>query len=249
MHEIHKQERLGIISVRSDPHYTLEKKKRIIKQIAVQVHSCRDMSWLICGDFNFEVLGEKAYNTDRCAFVESSISEQLGLLWNSALGDLVEHHQPDFTRAQNGPYGATLSRIDRIYSNFPAWRLLTSEVRTSTVGHITDKDRLSDHLAVLSFMYGSVRKHSQPLPLWATKHPYYAKALSTEMQRFNFHSMSPAHGVQQVKKCMRTACFHVASKSLRRGAATIEERIYWSLVCARALSHGIAGKVVQAMMA
>ena len=55
-----KQERLGIISVRLDPHYTLEKQKRIIRQIAIQVHSCRDMSWLICGDFNFEVLGEIA---------------------------------------------------------------------------------------------------------------------------------------------------------------------------------------------
>ena len=161
----------------------------------------------------------------------------------------MEHHQPDFTRAQNGPHGATLSRIDRIYSNIPAWRILSLDVRTSTVGHVSDKQRLSDHVPVLSFICVAKQQGQGSIPVWATRDPFYMKALDKEMGQCRYEAMSPADGVQRLKRCMRTACKHVATKSLRRGAITIEEKIYWSLVCARALFHGIARRAAQAMIA
>ena len=87
------------------------------------------------------------------------------------------------------------------------------------------------------------------LPLWATKDPSYHDALDQEMHRCSFESMSPASAVLQMKLCMRSACRHTVEKSLRRGARTIEEQIYWSLVCVRALFHGYATKAVRAMIA
>ena len=240
---------LGAVGVHIDPHYTLLKKKRIIQDIATTVRSRREALWLICGDFNFEALGEKSYNADRGSFIDSALSENLGLAWNEAFGGFIEHHQSDFTRAQNGPFGATLSRIDRIYSNLPAWRMLGTEVRTSPVGRLTDSTRLSDHLAVVSFICNSKNGNLRPLPLWATRDPYYTEALDKELSHYEFGSMAPSASIQLVKRCMRVACMQVAGKSHRRGAKTIEEQIYWSLVCVRAMFHGIAKKVVQAMVA
>ena len=243
------QEQLVAIGVHIDPHYTYAQKKDLIRKVADEVAAHRGMTQFVCGDFNFESLGERAYNVDRRAFMESNSSEQLGVAWNQALGGLVEHHQPDFTRAQNGPHGATLSRIDRIYSNIPAWRSLTTEIRTTTVGRVTDEGRLSDHIPVLSFICHSKDTNTRPLSLWTTKDPFYADALGMEMRRFRLEEMSPQCAVKQVKVCMRSASRRVIEKSLRRGAETIEEQIFWSLVCARALFHGYARKVVHAIIA
>ena len=242
-------ENLGILAAHIDPHYTVEKKKHLLKMMAAEMCKFKDILWLVCGDFNFEAFGDRAYNVDRGAFAESNSSEQLGLTWNDCLGALVEHHQPDFTRAQNGPHGTTLSRIDRIYSNLPAWRLLTAEIRTTTVGRVTDDGRLSDHVPVLSFICHAKDPHTRPLSLWTTKDPFYIDALRTAMHKFNFEEMSPQLAVKQIKICMRSASQHVIQKSLRRGAETIEEQIFWSLVCARALFHSCARRVVHAMVA
>lgn len=106
---------------------------------AEEVHTRREMKWLIYGDSSFEGFGDRSYRADRVAFMDSTASENLALAWNQCEGDPTEHYQPDFTRAQTGPYGTTFSRIDRMYSNIPAWRLLTIEVRTPTVGHATDE--------------------------------------------------------------------------------------------------------------
>ena len=242
-------EQLGLVGVHIDPHYSLQQKKHMIRNISNEMQSARDILWVVCGDFNFEALGERAYNTDRCGFVESFTSEQLALVWNAALGDLVEHHQSDFTRAQNGPHGATICRIDRIYSNIPAWRMLNLEVRTSTVGHVSDKQRLSDHVPVLSFICAKKQYGQGSIPVWVTRDPFYAKALDHEIGQNKLETLSPAEGLQQLKRCMRSACKQVTRKALRRGAVTIEEQIYWSLVCARALFHGLAWRVVQAILA
>ena len=242
-------ERLGILAVHIDPHYTVEKKKVLFKKMAAEMRKTRDMLWLVCGDFNFEALGDKSYNAKRCSFMESAVSEQLGLAWNATLGDLVEHHQPEFTRAQNGPHGATLSRLDRIYSNLPAWRMLSAEVRTTTVGHVTDGDRLSDHIPVLTQVFNAERQGIRPLPVWATKDPFFGIALDRELSRYDHQNLTPSGALRQAKDCMRVACRLVARKSLQRGAKTIEEKIYWSLTCARAVFHGVAGLVVRAILA
>ena len=244
-----QNERLVVFGVHVDPHYTLEKKKQLIRMISTRIHLLSGVSCFVCGDFNFEALGDKAYNANRGSFMDSAASELLGTFWNTFLGDLLEHHQTDFTRAQTGPHGVTLSRLDRIYSNMPAWRLLSTEVRTSTEGSVTDADRLSDHVPVLSFVNSS-RQHSQrPLAVWTTRDPYYRTALQAEIERYNFEKMSPAQGVQRMKLCMRAASQYVITKSLRRGAVTIEEQIFWSLTCLRSLFHGNAKRVVQSILA
>ena len=192
-------QKLGVVDVHINPHYTLERKKRLIKTISNELQTDRGMLWTVCGDFNFEALGEKSYNTDRGEFMASTISEALGLTWCSLLGDLIEHHQPDFTRAQNGPEGASLSRIDRIYSTIPSWRLLGLEVRTSTVGHVTDAGRLSDHIAVLSFICTKRREGQTPVPVWTTKDPFYSEALDREISRNSVQSMPIVDGVKKIR--------------------------------------------------
>ena len=244
-----KTERLGAIGVHIDPHYSLTQKKDLLQRVTREIQTSSDATWVVCGDFNFEALGERTYNADRGAFIESLMSEQLGLYWSEAAGNLVEHHQPEFTRAQTGPSGATLSRIDRIYSNLPAWRLLSTEIRTMTVGRVTDAGRLSDHVPVLSFAYNVKDNNSRPLPLWATKDAFYKHALDHQISQYNLEAMRPVDAVLQLKRCMRYACRQVAQKGLRRGARTIEEQIYWSLVCVRALFHGCAGRAAQALIA
>ena len=85
-------ERLGTIGVHIGPHYTFVEEKHSIHKVADEIHACSDITWIVCGDFNFEALGERAYNADRGTFMESLSSEQLGLAWNEALSELVEHH-------------------------------------------------------------------------------------------------------------------------------------------------------------
>ena len=242
-------EQLGVVGVHLDPHYTLSEKRSLLQRIADEVHSYHGITWLICGDFNFEVLGEQTYNADRGTFMESNVSENLGLAWNHLFGDFVEHYQPQFTRAQTGPSGATLSRIDRIYSNTPAWRLLGAEVRTSAVGRLTDEKRLSDHLSVLSFTCHSVRHITRPLPVWATRDPLYKAALDQQMELSNLEAMPPSVAVKRLKICMSDACKQVTRKSFRRGARTIEEQIYWSLVCVRAMFTGSGWQVARSILA
>ena len=194
-----RDERMAIFGVHVDPHYTLEQKKQLIRTISAKIQALSGVSCFICGDFNFEALCDKAYNIDRSTFMDSTVSEQLGLFWNSFLGDLLEHRQPDFTRAQSGPHGVTLSRLDRILSNIPSWRLLGFEVRTSTEGSITDSHRLSDHVLVLSYINGSRQPGQRPLAVWTTKDPYDGTALQAEINRYMFDMMSPAQGVQRMK--------------------------------------------------
>ena len=244
-----RNESLGAIGVHIDPHYTFLQKKYLLQKIARQIKLHQDMTWVVCGDFNFEAFGERAFNTHFGAFMESASSENLAVAWNEVLGHLVEHHQADFTRAQNGPFGVTLSRLDRIYSNLPSWRLLTTEVRTMTVGRVTDDGRLSDHIPVLSFVCGRIDRIMGALPLWTTKDPFYKFALNKEIEHYNFETTSAADGVQEIKKCMRKACRRVAEKSSRRGAKTIEEQIYWSLLCVRALFHGHGRTAIRALIA
>ena len=127
--------------------------------------------------------------------------------------------------------------------------MLNLEVRTSTVGHVSDKQRLSDHVPVLSFICAKKQYGQGSIPVWVTRDPFYAKALDHEIGQYKLETLSPAEGLQQLKRCMRSACKQVTRKALRRGAVTIEEQIYWSLVCARALFHGLAWRVVQAILA
>ena len=242
-------QRFGAIGVHVDPHYTFVQKRALIRQVSQQVKGRQDLTWVVCGDFNCEAIGERGFNADRGAFMESMSSENLANTWNEYLGELIEHHQADFTRAQNGPFGVTLSRIDRIYSNLPPWRLLTTEVRTMTVGRVTDDGRLSDHVPILSFVCDADVLGQRPLPLWTTKDPLYEVALRQEIEHRKLEELSPADAVLQMKACMRIASKRVVEKSSRRGAKTIEEKIYWALLCARSLYHGHGRSAIRALFA
>lgn len=243
-------QKLGIIGVHIDPGYTLDRKKKIIAAIYSEMQSDKGVLWIICGDFNFESIGEKSYNAKRGEFMISSTSECLSMTWSSLMGNLIEHSQPDFTRAQNGPEGISLSRIDRIYSSTPSWRLWDLEIRTATVGQVTSADRLSDHVPVVSFMCARRRRSGQtPLPVWTSKDPFYEKALDQEMKRCNIQSLPIVEAVQKLKECMRKASKAVSTKSMLRGAGTIEEKVFWAITCARALFHGMANRVVDSIVA
>ena len=109
-------------------------------------------------------------------FVESASSERLGQAWSNIGDGLIEHCQPDFTRAQNGPFGVTLSRLDRVYSNLPSWRLLGADIRTSTVGNVIDNVRLSDHVCSVTSLYSNrFEGHVSPTPVWVTNDPMFCK--------------------------------------------------------------------------
>ena len=241
--------RLGVVGVHVNPNYSIDAKKAVIQAIANEILNNSDMLWIVGGDFNFEASGEKSYNMEKCCFVDSAVSESLNLMWNRILGDLLEHYQPDFTRAQNGPFGASISRLDRIYSNLPAWRLLGAEVRTYVLGQVNDEDRLSDHIPVVTFLCNNRSDGLRPIPVWTTNDPFFSKALDLEVRRERLNDMAPVEAVQRVKVCMRRASFLVVRKSLMRGALTVEERIYWSITCARALFHGCARRVIDSMVA
>lgn len=58
-------ENLGILAAHIDPHYTVEKKKHLLKMMAAEMCKFKDILWLVCGDFNFETIGDRAYNVDR----------------------------------------------------------------------------------------------------------------------------------------------------------------------------------------
>jgi hypothetical protein len=69
------------------------------------------------------------------------------------------------------------------------------------------------------------------------------------MKFHNFDAMSPSIAVKKLKNCMGDACKQVARKALRRGARTIQEQIYWSLVCVRALFKGSGWQAARSMLA
>jgi hypothetical protein len=245
-----RHQKLGIIAVHIDPHYSFERKQELLTAISRETLRCKNTLWYVCGDFNFEALGERSYNLKKSTFVESAINERLGQIWNGLMGSFIEHCQPDFTRAQNGPHGVCLSRIDRIYSNLPSWRvLLGANIRTTTCGSVTDTDRLSDHVCVMSSISYHRRLEHAPLAVWVTKDPYYSVALDIEIRNKKVLYLSPVDGVLQLKKCMRQACKQVVNKSMLRGAVTLEEQIFWSLACIRGLCNGYANRVVGALIA
>ena len=66
-----RSEQLGAIGVHIDPHYTFTQKKRVMQKIAAEIHGHPDMTWIVCGDFNFEAFGQLSFNAERGAFVES----------------------------------------------------------------------------------------------------------------------------------------------------------------------------------
>ena len=242
-------QKLGLVGVHIDPSYTLEHKRKVIKTIADEVNSIKGMLWITCGDFNFEGIGEKAYNIERGQFMTSSNSEALWVTWSSLISEMLEHHQSDFTRAQNGPEGTSLSRLDRIYSNIPSWRLSGVDIRTSSFGHVTDADRLSDHIPVLSFINAKRREGDVPLPVWTTKDPFFKVALENEMRHESVKLLSVVDGVKRLKQCMRKASKTVSTKSMHRGAKTVDEKVFWSITCARALFHGFTNRVIDSMIA
>jgi len=150
-----RDKHLGIVGVHLVPEYSFQQKYSFIQRIADIIRASKQTLWWVGGDFNFEASGEKSFNLDRNSFTDSSASERLASAWNLHLSHLLEHHQPDFTRVQNGPQGISASRLDRIYSNLPSWRLLSCNVHTSTVGNIMDSNRLSDHIPVMTSIHSS----------------------------------------------------------------------------------------------
>ena len=53
-------------------------KKHVMQKIAAEIHDHPDMTWIVCGDFNFEAFGERSFNAERGAF-EVSIIRELGI--------------------------------------------------------------------------------------------------------------------------------------------------------------------------
>ena len=73
--------------------------------------------------------------------------------------------------------------------------------------------------------------------------------VSLEMRNLDLKVLSVADRLHRVKSCMRRAGKSVAETSLRRGANSNEEKLFWSLSCARSLFHGHCKHIVRATYA
>ena len=131
----------------------------------------------------------------------------------------------------------------------PSWLVLQYDLRTTTHGRITDSDRLSDHIPVVSGISRndlSLTQTTPPIPLWVTKDTFFPIALSSEMNKVDFSTLSTAASVLQLKNCIRRAGKCVSDRALRRGAESNEEKLYWALSCARAMFNGHSGSIMHA---
>eukprot|EP00973_Karenia_brevis_P028569 3937225-Karenia_brevis.AAC.1 len=98
-----------------------------------------------------------------------------------------------------------MSRLDRMYSNLPSWRLLLCQIHTSTDGHITDPNRLSDHATVLSSVHNKKENGARRIPVWITKDPLFPIAMESEMKNVDLSAYDARQALQRIETCMRTA--------------------------------------------
>ena len=82
------EHKLVVIGVHIDPHHSLQCKELLLQRMSTYLCSIQDGLCFICGDFNYEVLGERSYNATQQQFFESSSSERLGQAWNNRFGKL-----------------------------------------------------------------------------------------------------------------------------------------------------------------
>ena len=138
----------------------------------------------------------------------------------------------------------TASRVDRIYCSLHTSVLRDFDIRVRTLGSaIKSFGRLSDHVPVAAlFRIRQMRPagFERPIAHWIRKHPAFSAYLD-QFCRGNRFPSGIWEAVTFCKVLFRKAAAHVLELSVERGAATVDERIHWSLRALGEIRQGHPG--------
>ena len=142
--------RLDILSfccVHVVPAWSDSVKRNFFLQLRDAVPRDSDSVFYVGGDFNFPSDGEGRLNIASGRVVVSN--DPVASFFEALFEDLTEIAQDRPTRKRvEGGEVTVLSRIDRIFSSIPPGELLGRNANAVTIGKLTAKSDLSDHIPV-----------------------------------------------------------------------------------------------------
>ena len=165
---------------------------------------------------------------------ESSDDARISRHFDSVMAGWTEIFQEEPTRKQTR-HGLlhTVSRLDRVYVNFPAVEVLDKHVTALTFTSVIKPGFPSDHIPVIMRMQ-PMKKHrgrTKILEWICTKACFPAFVVSIADQ-----CMMPGDigdRISQMKDVMHAAAERVKDLCCTMGAATVFEKMHWAMVAAR----------------
>jgi endonuclease/exonuclease/phosphatase family metal-dependent hydrolase len=224
---------ITIINVHIPPIYEAQAKKELLHKIASDIKDSDSIIFLM-GDFNF--IASEEYRFDPTTVTNLPADHSLALYFDGLFPKFCELHQGDFTRRQiRHNQLATLSRLDRIYTNLSAAHLQELRPHTRITHLLTDPRIMSDHVPVASHLRAP-RMTPPPRPRikpWITRLPNFCRHIDTAI----LDSLAPLDGLNAitvVRDIFATATKNILSGHATDDPSTTYEKLHWAILLLRA---------------
>ena len=221
---------LTFMSVHIDPNLTIEHKKGFIQRCAGELNN--GGLWIMGGDFNHEVPGERRINAKTGTPIARHEPE--AEFFQETFDNAIEMHTDDSTHiVSHHGQAVSIGRLDRMYTNLPALELLDAKPTTRALHNLYKQPLISDHSPIsTTFNTNHNQKKydngnaNENLQEWVIKNPaftgFFHQVLNDHPNTF---TNDPFHNLEILKQAMKVAAILLKHHMVEsRSASTSAEQ-------------------------
>jgi len=228
---------LRILNLHIAPQWNVGRKIDLLQKLRNNILDPEAGLTIIGVDFNFGI--EELDRASLLNVLRFQEAETCTRYWERHFGDLVEHFQENFTRADTLQHpNPTAARIDRIYSTHNRLTLAQRCVHRVCTWGLAIRERYgeSDHTPVSSII---TEESSNPLPRvpkWIEKDPLFSEFIETNCADLD-HNLEPFTRLERIKDAIFAAAHDVREHRGTVSCSHAEGHIHFAFCALRGLEH------------